>query len=161
MRQSCSEYRIDGSGAANAVKGYPRAKTAPILSLLSKGQALCAMERLGKPSLLDLQLIICVLYTLLMLYAWASRLRLVPPMAVSPGLLAANWRRSGFDMSLQEAARAQKQLPRQYGLIICHYYSLPGNAVDTSGVLIFYLVPPQMQRSRLFGTWDLIRVGGR
>ena len=52
------------------------------------------MERLGKPSLLDLQLIICVLYTLLMLYAWASRLRLVPPMAVSPGLLAANWRRS-------------------------------------------------------------------
>ena len=26
---------------------------------------------------------------------------------------------------------------------ICHYYSLPGNAVDTSGVLIFCLVPPQ------------------
>jgi hypothetical protein len=48
-------------------------------------------------------------------------------MAVSPGLLAANWRRS----------------PRQYDLIICHYYSLPGNAVDTSGVLIFYLVSPQ------------------
>ena len=48
-------------------------------------------------------------------------------MAVSPGLLAANWRRS----------------PKQYGLKICHYYRLPGNAVDTSGVLIFYLVPPQ------------------
>ena len=31
----------------------------------------------------------------------------------------------------------------QYRLIICHYYSLPGNAVDTSGVLIFYLVSPQ------------------
>ena len=48
-------------------------------------------------------------------------------MAVSSGLLAANWRRS----------------PKQYGLKICHYYRLPGNAVDTSGVLIFCLVPPQ------------------
>ena len=57
----------------------------------------------------------------------AERLRLVPPMAVSSGLLAANWRRS----------------PKQYGLKICHYYRLPGNAVDTSGVLIFCLVPPQ------------------
>jgi hypothetical protein len=28
-------------------------------------------------------------------------------------------------------------------LKICHYYRLPGNAVDTSGVLIFCLVPPQ------------------